>query len=147
MSSVSRIRQGACGRGLLAGQQAVVEPAADGVARETPSSVAACVDRDAVSRVRVRWRGGGDAGALAGGADAAVGERQPGAGAAALAGEDRGDLAVGVMLGEAADQLDRVLGQPAALGAAGVERDAEFGARAAFPADLDVGARARRHGR
>ena len=44
------------------------------------------------------------------------------------------------MLGEAADQLDRVLGQPAALGAAGVERDAEFGAGAAFPADLDVGA-------
>ena len=81
---------------------------------ETPSSVAAC---SIVTSLRVGrwWRRGGDAGALAGGADAAFGEGEAGAGAAALAGEDRGDLAVGVMGGEAADQLDRVLGQPAAF--------------------------------
>ena len=51
--------------------------------------------------------------------DARVGERQAGAGAAALAVEDRGDLVVGVVLGEPADQLDRVLAEQVAVRARG----------------------------
>ena len=135
---MSRIRQGADGAACSPGsspsrsQRRIVNS-------ETPSSAAAWLIVTS-SRVGVGRRGGGDAGALARGADARGGERQPGAGAVAVAGEDRGDLVVGVMGGEAADQLDGVLGQPAALGAAGVEAHAEFGAGAAFPADLDVGA-------
>ena len=65
----------------------------------------------------VRWRGGWDAGASADAADACFGERQAGAGQPSLAAEDPGDLPVGVVLGEAADQLDRVLGGPILLAA------------------------------
>jgi hypothetical protein len=57
-----------------------------------------------------------------------------------VAGQDRRDLIVAVMGGEAADQLDGVLGQPTPLRAAGVEAHGQFGAGAALPADLDVGA-------
>ena len=50
------------------------------------------------------------------GLHARSGERQAGAGAAALVVEDRGDLLVGVVRGEPADQLDRVLaGMPVAV--------------------------------
>ena len=58
--------------------------------------------------------------------DAAVvlgvrGERVAGAGEPSLAGEDRGDLLVGVALGEPADEGDRVLGGAAGV-AAGSDR-------------------------
>ena len=82
----------------------------------------------------VSWRGGGDARALAHAAHAPLGEGQAGAGAPALAAEDPGDLPVGVMLGEATDQLQRVLGEPALFQRPGhLEREAQLGARAALP--------------
>ena len=71
-----------------------------------------------VSRVGVGRRGGRDAGALAGAAHAGFGEGQAGAGAAALRVRIAAIWRVGVMGGEAADELDRVLAQAAALGAA-----------------------------
>lgn len=58
----------------------------------------------------------------------------------ALAREDLGDLPVGVVLGEAADQFERILSDPPLLGAARVQLDRQLGARAALPGDLDVGA-------
>ena len=71
--------------------------------------------------------------------DARLGERQAGAGPPALPVEDRGDLPVGVMDCEPADQLDRVLVGAVTLGAATDQLDAELAARAALPEDLDLG--------
>ncbi|HWT24814.1 MAG TPA: hypothetical protein VN213_15015, partial [Solirubrobacteraceae bacterium] len=62
----------------------------------------------------------------------------PGPGQVPVAGEDGGDLVIGMMGGEAPDQLDGVFGQPAALGPARVEPHGQRGARAAFPLQLDV---------
>jgi hypothetical protein len=59
------------------------------------------VDRDDLA-VGVGRRCCGDARALAGGTDAGFGERETGPGPMSLAGEDRCDLVVGVVLGEAA---------------------------------------------
>ena len=125
--------------GLLAGQQPVAQPAADGEQRDAELG-GGLVDRHQL-RVGVGRRGGGDAGALARGADAGGGERQPGPGPVAVAGEDRRDLVVGVMRGEAADQLDGVLGQPPALGAAGVERARVSSVRAPPSQQISTSAR------
>ncbi len=47
---------------------------------------------------------------------------------------------VGVVRGELADQLDRVLAGASGLGAAANERDSQLGMGAALPDDLDLGA-------
>jgi hypothetical protein len=70
--------------------------------------------------------------------DAWLAEQQSGAGAPVLLVEDGGDLAVGMVLGEPADQLDGVLGRAGALGPAPREPELQLGARAAFPLDLDL---------
>jgi len=72
---------GCVGGRLLAGQQTVSEPATDGCGRDAKLAGGA-VDGDELA-VGVGWRGGGDVGALARGADAGLGERQPGSGAPA----------------------------------------------------------------
>ena len=95
----------------------------------------------------IGWRSDRDPGALAHARDARLGELQTGAGAPPLLVEDRGNLVVGVVAGEAADELDRGLGGPSGFAAAAGERHRELGAGAAFPADLDARtARIRVHG-
>ena len=69
-------------------------------------------------------------------ADDDRGEPLAGGGAAALAVEDPGDLAVVVVGGEPLEQRDRVL-VGADRGLRLGERDGELGDRAAFPADRD----------
>ena len=107
---------------------------------DTPSSPVGALDREQFAGGIGGW-GGWDAGASAHAADARFGERQAGAGLVSLAAEDRGDLPVGLVLGQAADQVQRVLGGSIALELAGnSQRDAQFGPRAAFPLHLHVGA-------
>jgi hypothetical protein len=62
-----------------------------------------------------------------------------GSGQASLLTQDRGDLVVGVVRSELADQLDRVLAGARGLGAAANERDLQLGMGAALPDDLDLG--------
>ena len=76
--------------------------------------------------------------ALTRGLDARLGEWQAGAGAAALPVEDRGDLLVGVVLGEPTDQLDRVLAESWRSGPRALSLTASSAARAALPGDLDL---------
>jgi hypothetical protein len=124
---------------LLSREQADVDPAVDRVHRHAELARRA-LDRDELAG-RVGWWRGRDAGALAHAADSSLRERQAGAGQPSLAAEDSGDLAVGVVLGEAADQLERVLAEPVLLELAGhLEREAQLGARAAFPLHFDGGA-------
>src|SRR3954453_7389892 len=79
---------------------------------------------------------GGDGVGVAQGGDAVRGERLAGAGAAVLAGEDGGDLLVGVVLGQAAHERERVL-VGRARGAGGVRQaDGVLGGGAALPDDL-----------
>jgi hypothetical protein len=105
--------------GLLGGQQPVGQPAADGRRRHCELG-GGLRDRDDLAVGVGRW-GGGDAGALTGGLDARLGEWPAGAGQPSLLGQDRGDLVVGVVGGEAADQLDGVLRRAPGLGAAPAE--------------------------
>jgi hypothetical protein len=63
------------------------------------------------------------------------GERVAVAGKAALAGEDRGDLGVGVVLGEAADERDRVLVGGARVASRARQPHAVVGDRAAVQDD------------
>ena len=79
------------------------------VCSETPSSLAACWMVTARCLGPVAGRPG--CRRVADAFDAWLGEREAGAGAASLAGEDLGDLTVGVVFGEATDQLDRVLAE------------------------------------
>src|SRR5439155_9851404 len=95
-------------------------------------------DGDGVA-VGIGWRCGRDAGALTDPFDAGRGERQPGSGAPALPVQDRCDLMVGVVHGEAADQLDRVLLGPESLAATSDQTDRERAASAALPEGLDLG--------
>ena len=97
---------------LLAWEQSVAQPSPDREARNTELA-GGLLDGDEV-RFWVRWWRGRDPGALTGCLDARLGEWESGAGAVSLAGEDRGDLVVGMVFGEATDQLDRVLTEPAA---------------------------------
>jgi hypothetical protein len=62
-------------------------------------------------------------------------------GAPALPVEDPGDDRVGVVEGQAADQFDRVV-TGADLWLGPFERNRQFADRAAFPADLQLGAAA-----
>lgn len=71
--------------------------------------------------------------------DPCGGEWQPGPGAPSLPVQDRGDLLVGVMRGEPADQLDRVLRCAGSLRAAADQPDGQLAARPALPEDLDLG--------
>ena len=67
------------------------------------------------------------------------GERVAGAGAPSLAGEDRGDLLVGVLLGELAHERDRVLVGAAGVAAGPRQRHGVLGDRAALPHDPQLG--------
>jgi hypothetical protein len=134
-SSSSRIRHGAFGVICSPGSSPSRSPPADREERDAELA-GSLLDGDEV-RFGVRWRGGRDPGALTGCLDAGLGEWQAGAGAVSLAGEDRGDLSVGMVCGEATDQLDRVLTEPTAVRAAGVELDRQLAASAALPRDLD----------
>ena len=70
---------------LLGGQQAGVDPAADGLHRD--AELARRRARCSAARLcGVGWRGGGDAGTPAHAAHASLGERQAGAGAGGLGG-------------------------------------------------------------
>jgi hypothetical protein len=80
-------------RGLLGGQQSVVEPAADRGRREA-ELVRCLLDRDGLAVGVDRWRDRYPC-ALADAAHPGFAEWQTGAGAPALLVEDRGDLAVG----------------------------------------------------
>jgi hypothetical protein len=125
-------------RGALLGwQESLAQPAADGRGRD-PEPDGGFGDRDHFA-VGVGPRRGRDAGGVAHMPDARLGEREAGAGPPSLLGEDRGDLAVGVVLGEAADQRDRVLVGAVALRAAAVEADLEFAACPALPDELERG--------
>ena len=99
--------------------------------------VGGAVDRDKLA-VGVRWWRGWDPGAEAGALHARAGEWQALAGASSLKVEDRGDLMVRVVRREPADEIDRVLGQPA-RSFISIEADLQLGARAALPEDLDIG--------
>src|SRR6188472_4813824 len=63
----------------------------------------------------------------------------PGAGAPSLAGEDRGDLLVGILLGELAHERDGVLVGAARVAAGARKRHAVLGDRAALPHDPQLG--------
>src|SRR5207245_8245609 len=80
-----------------------------------------------------------DTGALASRLHTGGRERQAGAGTSALAVDDRGDLTVGVMDCQPADQLDRGLVGAHALTTATDEADRQLAASAALPEDLDLG--------
>jgi hypothetical protein len=80
-----------------------------------------------------------DAGRVARRPDARLGAGEAGAGPPRVLGEDRRDLAVGVVLGEVAYQPDRVLVGAVALRAAAVEADLEFGGWPALPDELKLG--------
>src|SRR3954470_14214099 len=121
ISSVSRIRQGADGAACSPGSRPSLSQRRI-VNSETPRSLAAwlmvtsseCGSGGGAAGMSARWRAEGARArgdALAGGAHARRGERQSGPGGVPVAGEDRGDLVVGVIGGEAPDQLDGVLGQ------------------------------------
>jgi hypothetical protein len=97
------------GGGLLAGEQGVPEPAADRKRRDAELAGGVLDRHDFAGGIWRRRRG--DACALAGGLHACAGERKAMAGASPLAVEDRGDLLVGMVSGEPADQVDRVLGE------------------------------------
>jgi hypothetical protein len=71
--------------------------------------------------------------------DAVGGERVAGAGEPSLACEDRGDLLVGVALGESAYERDRVLVGAAGVAAGARKRHAVVGDRAALPHDAQLG--------
>jgi hypothetical protein len=67
------------------------------------------------------------------------GERVVGAGAPSLAGEDRGDLLVGVSLGELAHERDGVLVGAAGVAAGAMQRHGVVGDGAALPHDPQLG--------
>ena len=67
--------------------------------------------------------------------DAVGGERVAGAGAPPLAGEDRGDLLVGVALGKLAHERDRVLVGAARVAAGAWQGHGVLGDLAALPHD------------
>jgi transposase InsO family protein len=56
------------------------------------------------------------------------------------AAEDPGDLSIAMMLGEAADQVQRVGRDPPLQSAGGLQREAQFGPCAALPLHLNRGA-------
>ena len=99
---------------LLAGEQPFAQPATDRRGRHA----AAWRPPARSMTVSLSGSGGGATGmpgALPDPLHARRGERQAGAGAPALAVEDRRDLLVGVMHGEPADQVDRVLRRAGSL--------------------------------
>ena len=108
-----------------------------------------CRDRD--HRAIVSGWSDGSGGDLVVGAqsgDAVGGERVASAGAPSLAGEDRGDLLIGVALGELAHERDRVLVGAASVAGGALQRHAVLGDRAALPHDPQLGRRvARSRGR
>jgi hypothetical protein len=65
---------------------------------------------------------------------------QPAAGQPSLAREDLGELAVGVVPGEAADQPERVLADSGTSGPRRFRRSGSSSARPALPRDLDLSA-------
>ena len=108
-------------RDLFAGEQSFAQPAADRRGGDV-ELLCGMLDRDRLA-ARVGGRCCRDPGALAGALDAGRGERQSCPGASLLAVEDRGDLGVGVMGGEAPHELDRVLVGAQALAAAADQTD------------------------
>jgi hypothetical protein len=78
---------------------------------------------------------GGDLVVGAQSGDAVGGERVAGTGQPSLAGEDRGDLPVGVTLGELAHERDRVLVGAAGVAAGARQAHGVLGDRAALPYD------------
>lgn len=125
-------------RDLFGGQESVRQPAPD-CCRGDFELIRGLLDRDHIG-VRVGQRRGRDTGPLAPGPHARLGERETGTGTSALAVEDRRDLPVGLVLGEATDQLDGVLAELVAPGSAGVQLDAQLGPCVALPGNLDIGA-------
>jgi hypothetical protein len=137
ISSVRRMRQGALGVVCSPGSSPSLSQRRI-VNVETPS----CLAASWIVTSSVFGSGGGAAGmpARKRALHARAGERQAGSGASALTVEDRGDLLVGVMDGESADQVDRVLAELGWPAAGAVEADLQLGAGAALPEHLDVGA-------
>jgi hypothetical protein len=92
------------------------------VAVEMPSSVAAL----AIVTIRPSWSdgSGGDLVVSAQPGNAVGGELVAGAGAPSLAGEDRGDQLVGILLGKLAHERDRVLVGAASVAAGARQRAA-----------------------
>ena len=121
---------------MLAGDESGLEPAEDGGGGDA-ELVGGLADGEQFAVGRVGWRlVCGDVAVAAQAADDDRGEPFAGGGAAALAVEDPGDLAVVVVGGEPADQVDRCprrCGRRLRLG----QRDGELGDRAAFPADRE----------
>ena len=125
---------GGAGGVLFAADEAGLEPAEDGGGGDA-EFVGGFADGQQLAVGRLGGRlVRGDAAVAAQAADDDRGEALAGGGAAALAVEDPGDLAVVVVGGEPVDQRDRVLvGADRGLWLG--ERDGELGDRAAAPAD------------
>src|SRR5204863_8794164 len=122
---------------LLGREQAGSEPSVDRRLRDA-ELVGGLLDGEQVAGGAWWWRGGDPVlGAQV--RDARLVERQAGAGAAALLVEDRGDLLITRVGSQLADQVDRVLAGPVALGSAPDERHGQLGVRGAFPDDLNLG--------